>query len=318
MAYQPWIDPEIEAFLAAMPAIDLTLSHERLETVRSMMNASLDLVPLSDAVERRDVMVPGAPGDPDVPLRIHRPKGVKSGAPCFFSIHGGGYVLGSHRMDDARLDRWCQALGCIGVSVDYRLAPETPYPGPLEDCYAGVKWVFHNADELGIDPTRTGIGGASAGGGLAAALALLIRQRKEFAIAFQLLIYPMIDDRGVTTTSSWDTLVWTSQANNFAWRAYLGDLYGTETIPETAAPARAKTLSGLPPAFVMVGAADGFCDEDIHYAQRLNHDGVPTEFHLYPGAPHGFDGMMPTTSVAQMAQRDALSWVGRQMKVTLS
>src|SRR5205823_3973512 len=157
------------------------------------MRAHIEL-PLSDAVERTDHVVPG---DPEVPVRVHRPVDGGARLPCVYSMHGGGYVIGTYSFDDPLFDSLCPKLGCAGVSVDYRLAPETPYPGPLEDCYRGLKWTYDHAAELGIDPTRIGVMGMSAGGGLAAALALLARDRAEIPLAFQLLDSPMLDDRQI-------------------------------------------------------------------------------------------------------------------------
>ncbi|MCU1365960.1 MAG: hypothetical protein JWL72_2491 [Ilumatobacteraceae bacterium] len=268
--------------------------------------------PLSDDVERTDIVVSE---DPHVVIRVHRPKGVTGALPCLYSMHGGGYVLGSSSMDDSRFDQFCTKYPCVGVSVEYRLAPETPYPGPLDDCYAGLTYVFANAASLGIDPTRIGIGGVSAGGGLAAALALLARDRGEVSVAFQLLECPMVDDRQSTMSSQQDGLaIWSRESNTFGWQSYLGNIFGTDDVPHYAAPARATDLSGLPPAFVAVGTADGFRDEDIAYATRLNQAGVPTELHVYPGLPHGhmlFAGVAP--AVAQW-QRDLEDWLGRQFQ----
>ena len=202
-------------------------------------------MPVSDLVERTDREVPG---DPAVPVRVHRAKGADGVLPCVYSMHGGGYVLGTNLMDDMLFDELCPKLGVVGVSVDYRLAPETPYPGPLEDCYRGLQWTYEHADELGIDPSRIGVMGVSAGGGLAAALCLLARDRGEIPVAFQLLDQPMLDDRQITPSSREDGLaVWSRDSNTFGWKAYLGDLYGRDDVPPTAAPARATDLSGLPP-----------------------------------------------------------------------
>jgi acetyl esterase/lipase len=155
----------------------------------------------SDAVEHVDSHAPGGGSDPDVPVRLHRERGVAEPRPCLISIHGGGYVIGSHLGDDGRFDRWCPALRCVGLSVGYRLAPETPFPGPLEDCYAVLRWAHQNARDLGIDADRIGIIGGSAGGGLAAGLALLARDRAEIPVAFQVLSYPMLDDRMLTRSA---------------------------------------------------------------------------------------------------------------------
>jgi acetyl esterase/lipase len=161
-------------------------------------------------------------------------------------MHGGGYVFGSYASDNARLDGWSSSYRCAGVSVDYRLAPETPFPGPLDDCYLGLKWVFDHHDELGVDLERIGVSGTSAGAGLAAGLALLARDRGEVPLQFQLLDAPMIDDRQVTPSSQRDDLViFDREANEFGWRSYLGDLYGNADVPAYAAPARAADLGGL-------------------------------------------------------------------------
>ena len=300
--------PVASDFAAAMEAFpDLDLTHESLARMRAMLG-SLSLTEPTDAVERRDHVVDETTG---VVVRVHRPRTATATRPCIYSIHGGGYILGSYSMDDTRLEPWCTALDCIGVSVEYRLAPEHPYPAPLEDCYAGLRWVHEHAAELGVDASRVGIAGLSAGGGLAAALALLARDRDEPPIAFQLLDSPMLDDRQVTPSSRGVGLpVWSRESNEFGWRAYLGELYGGD-VPYTAAPGRAVGLSGLAPTFVCVGTCDGFRDEDIEYATRLNQAGVPTELHVYPGAPHGF-GMFPDSAVARQANTQIIDWLGRQ------
>lgn len=304
-------DPELADALAALPQFD-GFRFEDLPALRAQREAMVAQIPLSDAVERRDIAVPGPPGAPEVVIRVHRPVGAAGLLPALFHMHGGGYVFGSRAMDDIRFDRLCPALGCMGVSVEYRLAPETPYPGPLEDCYAALRWVVANAAGLGIDAARLGIGGASAGGGLAAALALLVRDRAEFTVAFQLLVYPMLDDRMTTPSSRWEVPVWTPRSNEAGWRAYLGPLYGSAEVPAYAAAARAENLAGLPPAYVMVGTLDGFLDEDVTYAMRLVHAGVPADLRVYAGAPHGFDGLMPGTQAARRARRDIEEWLARQ------
>jgi acetyl esterase/lipase len=219
-------------------------------------------------------------------------------------------VLGSHTGDDALFDEWCPAVAVVGVAVDDRLAPEAPYPGALEDCFAALRWAHDEADVLGIDRARIGVRGISAGAGLAAAVALLARDR-GVDLAFQLLDSPMLDDRQITPSSRQDGLaVWTREANAFGWRAYLGDLYGTDAVPPTAAPARATDLSGLPPAFVSVGTADGFHDEAVDYAHRLERAGVPCELHVYAGAPHGYH-LAGETAIARQARQDMTAWLAR-------
>jgi acetyl esterase/lipase len=300
------LDPDVAKAVQALPFESLT--DEQVAMIRSV---ELPRV-VSGDVETTDHTLPG---EPAVGVRVHRPKGAGGALPCVYSIHGGGYVIGTYSMDDALFNQLCPALGLIGVSVEYRLAPEAPYPGPLEDCYRGLLWTFEHAGELGIDPSRLGIRGISAGGGLAAGLALLVRDRAEVQLAFQLLDCPMLDDRQDTFSSRQQGLpVWSQESNTYGWRAYLGDVYGTDEIPYTAAPARAEDLSGLPPAYVSVGTVDGFLDEDVDYAMRLNHAGVPTELHVYPGACHGYQ-MAVDSEIARQSQRDAQDWLRRQIRV---
>ena len=299
------LDPELRAVLESfeLPALD----GDGLAMIRSTVFGDVEV---SDAVERTERTVPG---DSPVPVRVHRTKGAIEVQPAIVSIHGGGYVLGSYDMDDPRFDRWCPEFGIVGVSVEYRLAPETPYPGPLDDCYAALRWTYDNADELGIDPARIGIAGVSAGGGLTAALALVARDRGEVPVAFQILDSPMLDDRQITPSSQLDSLyVWSREANEFGWRSYLGDLYGSADVPAYAAPARATDLSGLPPTIVSVGAIDGFRDEDVDYATRLNQAGVPCELHVYAGLPHG-NQMVADATAVRLCATDVEDWLRRQL-----
>lgn len=307
------LDPEIAAFLAELPfdigSILGGLSDGGVAAVRELFAATEGPEPSG----RTATSVHELPSAPGASVRVHRPVDATGALPCVVWMHGGGLVLGTAEGDDARFDRWCPQFGCVGVSVEYRLAPETPFPGPLDDCYAALLWVHDHADELGVDRSRIGIGGASAGGGLAAGLGLLARDRGEVPVAFQLLVYPMIDDRQVTTSSTWIDPVWPPSANTYGWTAYLGAAKGTADVPIYAAAARATDLAGLPPTFICVGALDGFSDEDIDYAVRLRHAGVPTELHVYPGAPHGFDALMSTTSVAVRCNRDMEEWLARHL-----
>jgi acetyl esterase/lipase len=303
------LDPDIAAALAALP-FDIgaalgSMNDDTIAVMREGFNAVAP-VELSDDVTREWVAVPDTPG---VMVRVHRPVSAGSARPCLVWMHGGGLVLGTAGSDDARFDRWCRMYDIVGVSVEYRLAPETKYPGPLEDCYASLKWVFDNAASLGVDPTRIGIGGASAGGGLCAGLGLLARDRGEVPVAFQLLIYPMIDDRQITVSSTWQDPIWPPSANHFGWTAYLGAAKGGADVPIYAAAARATDLTGLPPSYLCVGALDGFSDEDIDYAVRLRHAGVPTELHVYEGAPHGFDSLLAGTGVARRCVADMEEWL---------
>jgi acetyl esterase/lipase len=199
--------------------------------------------------------------------------------------------------------------------VDYRLAPETPHPGPVEDCYAALRWLYSHTGELGVDPTRIAIGGASAGGGLAAGLTLLTRDRGEVPLAFQFLIFPMLDDRTVTATEPHPytgEFIWTPEANRFGWTSLLGKEPGGPDVSPYAAAARAESLEGLPPTFINVGALDLFLEEDMEYARRLMRAGVPTELHVYPGAFHGFH-MTANAKVSLAAVRDQLDALKRAL-----
>ena len=311
MTSQPYYDPEVRAFLETQPTLG-TINGETLEAARTSRLMRNEGVDLSDAVERVDYFAPGVDGN-DLRVRVHRSKSSTELSPALFWTHGGGYVLGNPEQDDERFDRWCQRFGLVGAAVQYRLAPEHPYPAGLEDSYAGLKWLKENGESVGVDVERIGIGGPSAGGGMAAALALLIRDRGEFEVDYQLLIYPMIDDTRTSTTANWDVPVWDPESNHFGWSSYLGDLFETDAVPSHAAPAREVDLSGLPPAFIMTGSLDGFADEDIEYAKRLNHAGVPVELHVYPGAPHGFDGFAAGTAVAKQARSDINGFLSRML-----
>jgi acetyl esterase/lipase len=226
-------------------------------------------------------------------VRLFRPAGVTGRAPALLWIHGGGYVLGKAAQDDVLCRRYARKLGATVASVEYRLAPEHPYPASLEDCYSALQWLVRLPS---VDPSRVAIGGASAGGGLAAALAQLTRDRGEISLAAQLLVYPMLDDRTVDRKGldSPGLRLWNQSSNKFGWSAYLG---GAD--PEVAVPARCEDLSGLPPAWVGVGTFDLFHDEDLAYAERLKAAGVPCEVEVVPGAFHGFDGIVPKARVSQ-------------------
>jgi acetyl esterase/lipase len=303
-AMKDLMDPEVAALLGDI-AIDMNL-----DTLPMMRGLSYSAPPVPEVARIEETV----PGDPPLPIRVHRPRDGDGARPCIFSIHGGGYVMGDHGMEDTLFNALCPKLGVVGLSIEYRLAPETPYPGPLEDCYRGLLWTFEHAAELGIDTSCVGIHGVSAGGGLSAALALLVRDRGEVQLAFQVLDSPMLDDRQITASSRRDDLpVWTKPSNRFGWESYLGDLYGREDVPYTAAPARATDLSGLPPAFVTIGALDGFRDEATDYAARLTDAGVPTELHVYPGACHGFTAV-PDAAVSRQATRDRDEWLARAIR----
>jgi len=226
-----------------------------------------------------------------VGVRLHRPVGVAQPGPALLWLHGGGYVIGTAQQDDELCRRFARELGVTVAAVDYRLAPEHPYPAPLDDCYAALTWL---AALPAVDPARVAIGGASAGGGLAAALALLARDRGEFKPTLQLLAYPMLDDRSGSAPENPNYRMWGPKSNRFGWAAYLG-----KADPQVAVPARRDDLSGLPPAWIGVGTHDLFYDEDLAYAERLTAAGVPCEIETVPGAFHGFDQVVPKAGVSK-------------------
>lgn len=298
------VDPELLPMLDMFPAFHVT--SETLPAVRAGIGQMIAATPIPEApVDVAERSVPGPAGAPDVRVLVYTPREAPSPRAAYLHIHGGGYVMGVPEMNDAPNRLLAAEMGCVIVSVDYRLPPETPHPGPVEDCYAALEWVHANAAALDVDPARIAIGGESAGGGLAAALALLARDRGKVPVAFQLLIYPMLDDRTVTADPHPYTgeFVWTPSANRFGWAALLGHEPGIDGVSSYAAAARAESLAGLPPAFISVGALDLFLDENLDYARRLARDGVPVEMHVYPRAFHGFD-MVPGAGVSRAFERD--------------
>jgi acetyl esterase/lipase len=315
MTSRTLVDPELFALLDLLPT--MTFDAETLPLLRTPGRLPLfNEIPEQDGVERFEATCPGRDGAPDVLLVGYRPadRG-PAPLPCFYHIHGGGYIIGTAAGLEPIHRAFVAQLGCALVSVEYRLAPETPFPGPLEDCYTGLSWLFAHAETLGIDPARIGIGGESAGGGLAAGLALLVRDRAEHRIAFQYLVYPMIDDRtclGVDPNPHVGQFVWNAGSNVFGWESYLGQKPGGPDISAYAAAARAEDLAGLPPSFVSTGTLDLFVDEDIAYAHRLIRAGVPTELHVYPGAYHGFD-LDQTAGVSQRMRRDGWDFLKRHL-----
>jgi acetyl esterase/lipase len=262
-------------------------------------------------VEERSV--PGPAGAPEVGLVICRPAAASAPEPALYYTHGGGMVSGHARTGLVEVQELADQVGAAVVSVEYRLAPETQHPGPVEDCYAGLVWTAEHAGELGLDATRLVLVGGSAGGGLAAALALLARDRGGPALAGQLLMCPMLDDRNeaASTHQLTDAPVWNRAANETGWTALLGAARGGDDVPAYAAPARATDLAGLPPAFIDVGSTDLFRDEDVDYATRIWRAGGVAELHVWPGGFHGFAGMAPHAALSQAAVAARANWLTR-------
>lgn len=246
-----------------------------------------------------------------VRLRLYRPKAINPGAPVLLWMHGGGLIIGSPEQNDRAMFHIVRHAECVVVSVDYRLAPNHPFPTPLDDCYAALKWVHAHAETVGIDPNRIAIGGESAGGGLAASLVQLAHDRGEIHPLFQLLIYPMLDDRSAirTDVAQVELLTWTPQNNRFGWESYLGHACGFDDVPPYAVPARREELTGLPPTWIGVGTLDLFYDENVAYARKLQRDGVDCELVVIEGAFHGFDQFdhdLPVVQAFRQSQIEAL------------
>ena len=293
------VDPELLATVKQFPFPTQDFTIEMLAAARKLPAMPPLPAPAPQPFERH---IPGSAGAPDLRLVIFDPAPGTKGRPVLLHMHGGGYVMGMAAQFGPVLQTIAQNCGCVVVSVDYRLAPETHFPGSLEDNYAALRWLYKNSDELGVDRKRIAIGGESAGGSHAALLAIAARDRHEIPILFQLLIYPALDDRTGSTRQpppSIGQFVWNAGSNRFAWTAFLGVPAGSAVVPAGAVPARVENLAGLPPAFIGVGALDLFVDEDVEYARRLIDAGVPTELLVVPGAFHGFDVFVPDAAVSK-------------------
>lgn len=315
----PPFDPELAAALELIKdMISPSITPEEIDDARRgpgiELLAELDLT-LDGFFEVEDREVPGPEGAPAISLLICRPTAPAASGPrpLIYHVHGGGMILGNNRVGVDGPLAWAKELDAVVVSVEYRLAPEHPYPAPVEDVYAGLVWTAENAKELGADPERIVIAGASAGGGLSAALALLLRDRRGPRPLGQLLMCPMLDDRNDTQSvhQMAGLGIWDRTANETGWTALLGELRGGPDVSPYAAPARADDLSGLPPAFLDVGSAESFRDEVVTYASRIWQAGGVAELHVWPGGFHGFDGFAPQTSLSRSARAAQLTWLRR-------
>ncbi|WP_238007490.1 alpha/beta hydrolase [Dactylosporangium sp. AC04546] len=314
---RPPYDPELAAALqaieaAAPPALTLDL----IPAVREAGVAGIP--PLDELFAGRDiawhdVTIAGHNGD-DILVSVYHRKGRDAPAAGIYHVHGGGMVMGDRSLGVSLFADQIERGDAVVVSVEYRLAPEHPDPYPVEDCYAGLVWTAEHATELGIDPARLMIAGGSAGGGLAAGVALLSRDRGGPALFAQLLMCPMLDDRDDTvSTRQIETGMWNRASNRTGWTALLGDRRGGDDVSIYAAPARATDLSGLPPAYIDCGSAEVFRDEDVAYAQRLWAAGVQAELHVWAGGFHGFEGLAPHAEVSRAAGAARRSWLNRTL-----
>ena len=275
------------------------------------INLALSLMPAPKApedIQVENIFIPGQDDHTKIRLRIYKPKSIVSPTPVLIWLHGGGYVMGKPEMDDRNCAEYVRTLGITVVSVDYRCAPKHPFPAGLDDSYAALKWVVAHSKDLGVNPNRIAVGGNSAGGGLAAALSQLAHDRQEIKPVFQLLVYPMLDDRTVLRTDIDDSsnITWSQKSNRFGWESYLGQSCGAANVPAYSVPARRADLSGLPKAWIGVGTLDVFHDEDVAYAQRLQACGIECEIVIVPGAFHGFDVFDPQVPIVQDFQKSQI------------
>jgi len=312
-------DPELAAMLDFLPDVALDISdpvasRAGFAEMIAMLNADVD----SSGVAIEDRTIPGPQDAPPVPVRIYSPEGLAQTGPGLLYIHGGGFVIGDLESEHGMCLALSRELGIVVVSVDYRLAPETPYPGPLEDCYSTLQWINDNAAQLHIDASRLGIFGQSAGAGLSAATALLSRDRQGPPLCFQYLGIPELDDRLETPSmhSFVDTPMWNRPNAELSWQFYLGKGYqrGADNVPHHAAPARCDDLSGLPPAYISTMEFDPLRDEGVLYALRLMQAGVATELHSFSGTFHG-SSLFATAQVSQRESAEMMAVLRRGLQL---
>ncbi len=310
-------DPELVPLLEMLPPVEMAdplPAREEFAAMSLQMNAELD----TSGVRIEDRNVPGPEDGGEVPVRIYTPEGLAQPVPGLIYLHGGGFVLGGLESEHGICINLCRSLGIVVISVDYRLSPETPYPGALEDCYAVLLWAAADAAALQVDSARIGIAGQSAGGCLAAATALLTRDRQGPPLCFQFLGIPVLDDRMTSPSMRQftDTPVWDRGKSEISWAHYLGDAYtaGAEDVPIYAAPARCEDLTGLPSAYISTMEFDPLRDEALDYGCRLLQARVATEIHNYPGTFHGAS-LFAHTTIAQRETADMLAALRAGLKV---
>jgi acetyl esterase len=299
------VDPELAAVVAQLPVFEPGGPVESRERARAY-TAGRPPVPGRDALGITDEVVPAPPAGDPVRVRVYRPPSEAGPRAAVVYIHGGGFIAGDLDTEEVRCVRFAAEADCVVVSVDYRLAPEHRYPAALDDCYAVLAWTAASADALGVDRSRIGLAGASSGGNLAAAAALLARDRGEPAVAFQLLVYPTLDDRRQTASQQFvGSPMVDGRDCERCWTYYLGP--ERSDVSPYAAPGRADDLSGLPPTYLMTAELDPLRDEGIEFATRLLAAGVSVDLHQFAGAFHGFD-LFPT-AISQRALDEQVAWL---------
>jgi len=313
----PPYDPELEVVLDAVretlsDGLDITQIQE-IRAMSAAVQPAIESVLDGHDVVHSEISVPGPPGAPDVVLSVLRPTDQAGGAPGIFHIHGGGMITLDRFFGAAGLVELVETFDAVVTSVEYRLAPEHPDPAPVEDCYAGLCWVAEHAAEIGVDPASILVHGESAGGGLAAGVALLARDRGGPELLGQVLMCPMLDDRNDSVSSHQytDRSFWNRRSNDVGWTALLGDRRGGPDVSPYAAPARAGDLAGLPPAFLDVGSAEVFRDEVVAYASRLWAAGGQAELAVWSGGFHGFELFATDAEVSRAAKAARHSWIRR-------
>lgn len=310
----PPFDPELAAALELSDGmIPPTITPEMIPLMRQMpADPTLDALVADVGAVHEEQTIPGYEGA-EIVVSIYRRPDQQTPGPGIYHIHGGGMIIGDRFTGVQGFLPYIESHGAVVVSVEYRLAPEFPDPVPVEDSYAGLEWTAKNAQQLGIDPTRIVVAGASAGGGLSAGVTLMARDRKGPELLASLLIYPMLDDRNETISSHQiqGTGVWDRTSNFTGWNALLGERRGTDEVSIYASPSRAEDLSGLPPTFIDVGSAEVFRDEDIAYASKIWACGGVAELHVWPGGFHGFDGLAPHAEISKAMIEARNRWLTR-------
>jgi acetyl esterase/lipase len=314
---RPQYDAELSTHLDTLPPnLRANMTHEEVQLIRAgpLFKTNLPALLSTRQVTHEERQIPSPKGSKSVTVSIFHPKTTSPGPkPCLYWLHGGGLIFGSQVSGISFALEVVERCDVICVSVNYGLAPENPYPAPLEDCYAGLVWVNEQAKTLGVDTRRIMIGGTSAGGGLAAATALMCRDKNGPALFAMCLKCPMLDDRELTASGRQyaENKTWSQPNNAFGWGCYLGRQSGGPDVSIYAAPGRAEDLSGLPETFLDAGSAELFRDEVVAFASKLWASGIQAELHIWPGVYHGSETSVPAAAISKLAKQARISWIER-------